>query len=83
MVFEVFRSAGSVLTRVGVCDLRSLSARSFEVLHEPTDPVAGTRRPIEAHAFEVIDLRDERGERPGLLARDHANPSVLPGWRAV
>jgi hypothetical protein len=83
MVLDVFRSSGSALERVGTCDLRSFSARFFEVLYEPADAGGGPRRPVEAHAFAVIDLRDENGARTGLLAQDQANPSVLPGWRAA
>lgn len=83
MVLDVFRNSGSALERVGTCDLRSFSGRFFEVLHEPVDVGSGPRRPVEAHAFAVIDLRDEHGARTGLLAQDQANPSVLPGWRAA
>ncbi|MBR0641675.1 hypothetical protein [Plastoroseomonas hellenica] len=53
------------------------------MLYEPANVGTGPRRPVEAHAFAVIDLRDEHGARTGLLAQDQANPSVLPGWRAA
>lgn len=83
MELDVFRSAGAVLERVGTCEIRYVSAKSFEVLHQPDDIGAGPRRPMEVHGFAVIDLGDEGGTRTGLLAQDEANPSVLPGWRAA
>ena len=83
MELDVFRSVGAVLERVGSCDIRIFSAKSFEVLHQPDDIDTGPRRPMEAHGFEVIDLRTEFGERKCLVVQDEANPSVLPGWRAA
>lgn len=83
MELDVFRSVGAVLERVGTCDIRSFSARFFEVLHQPDDIGTWPRRPVEAHGFAVIDLGDACGTRTGLLAQDEANPSVLPGWRAA
>ncbi|MBR0641682.1 hypothetical protein [Plastoroseomonas hellenica] len=83
MELDVFRSAGAELERVGTCDIRYFSSKFFEVLHQPEAVEPGPRRPMEAHGFAVIDLRDECGTRTGLLAQDQANPSVLPGWRAA
>lgn len=84
MELDVFRCFGSVLERVGTCEIRSISGRSFEVLHQPANiDDDGPLLPVEAHAFQVIDLNDESGLRAGVLAQDQANPSVLPGWRAT
>lgn len=83
MELDVFRSVGAELERVGTCEIRYVSAKSFEVLHQPDDIGTGPRRPVEAHGFEVIDLCGEYGKRQCLVAQDEANPSVLPGWRAA
>lgn len=85
MQLEVYRAAGSTLELLGTCELNRLSGRSLEVLHLVADDgdVHGALQPPESHAFAVIDLRDERGPRTGLLVQEPADPGVLPGWRPV
>lgn len=85
MQLEVYRTAGTTLELLGTCELNRLSGRFLEVLHQVADDVAvrGTLQPPEAHAFQVIDLRDERGPRSGLLVEGPADPGVLPGWTPV
>lgn len=85
MQLEVYRAAGTTLELLGTCELNRLSGRFLEVLHQAADDgaVRGTLQPPEAHAFQVIDLRDEHGPRSGLLVDGPADPGVLPGWMPV
>ncbi|MBR0666495.1 hypothetical protein GXW71_19205 [Roseomonas hellenica] len=85
MQLEVYRAAGTTLELLGTCELNRLSGRFLEVLHQAADDGAahGSLQPPEAHAFHVIDLRDERGQRSGLLVDGPADPGVLPGWTPV